>query len=126
MYTCVHISLSLYIYIYIYMCVYIYIYIYIYRYQEGAGSIRFASVPDFFRKLIGPVRFGSETNISQFDAVRPAFFGRIVARSDSVRFRVRFRPVPELHGSVRFGSAGSVRFLIPSCITRHHRMSIMC
>ena len=31
------------------------------------------------------------------------------------RFRARFRPVPESNGSVRFGSAGSVRFLIPSC-----------
>ena len=32
--------------------------------------------------------------------------------------RVWFRPVPELNGSVRFGSAGSVRFPIPSCV-RH-------
>ena len=40
---------------------------------------------------IGPVRFGS------------------------VRFRVLFRPVPELIGSVRFGLAGSVQLLIPSC-----------
>ena len=38
-----------------------------------------------------------------------------MARSGSVRFRVRFRPVPELHGSVRPVRFGSVRFLIPSC-----------
>ena len=52
---------------------------------------------------------------SRFDVVRLALFGHAVARSSSVRFRVRFRPVPELNDSVRFGSAGSVRFLIPSC-----------
>ena len=45
-----------------------------------------------------------------------------MARSSSVRFRVRFRPVPELSdsvrlGSVRFGSASSARFLIRSCIS---------
>ena len=33
----------------------------------------------------------------------------------TLRFHVRFRPVPKLNGSVRFGSAGSVRFLVPSC-----------
>ena len=33
-----------------------------------------------------------------------------MARSGSVRFRVRFRPVPELNGSVRFG------FLVVSVI----------
>ena len=51
----------------------------------------------------GSVRFGSENVISRFDAVRPAFFSRVVARSGSVRFRVRFRPVPESNGPVRFG-----------------------
>ena len=39
-----------------------------------------------FQKLIGSVRFGSEMYFSRFDAVRPAFFGRVVARSGSVRF----------------------------------------
>ena len=33
-----------------------------------------------------------------------------MARSGSVRFRVQFRPVPELHGSIRFGSVRPVRF----------------
>ena len=33
-----------------------------------------------------------------------------LVRFGSFRFRVRLRPVPELNGSVRFGSAGSVRF----------------
>ena len=51
-----------------------------------------------FRKLIGLVQFGSGNSYFRFDAVRPALVGRVVARS----------------GSVRFGSAGSVRFLIPS------------
>ena len=64
-----------------------------------------------FRKLIGLVRFGSKMCLSRFDAVWPPFVGRLVARFGSVRFRVRFRPVPELNGSVRpirFGRFGSV------------------
>ena len=40
-------------------------------------------------------------------------------RFGSVRFRVRFRPVPELNGLVRFGLAGSVGFLIPSFNYKH-------
>ena len=36
----------------------------------------------------------------------------------------RFRPVPKLNGSVRFGSAGSVRFLIPSCYV--HLVTDLC
>ena len=74
------------------------------------GSIRFGS--RLFRKLIGSVRFGSEMYLSRFDEVRPALFGRVVARSGSVpvRFRVRFRPVPELNGSVRFGAVRPVGF----------------
>ena len=39
-----------------------------------------------FRKVFGSVRFGSDNYFPRFDAVRPAFFGRVVARSDSVRF----------------------------------------
>ena len=76
--------------------------------QEGTGSVRFVSVLDFSNKY--SVRFGSVRKI-RFDAVRPALFGRVVARSGSVRFCVRFRPVPKLNGSVRFGSAGSVRLV---------------
>ena len=78
------------------------------------GSVRFGS--GFLSKVhrFGSVRFGSEDSFSRFDAVRPALFGRVVARSGSVRFRVRFRPFPELNGLVRFGSASSVRFLITS------------
>ena len=58
---------------------------------EFPGSKRFGCA---FRTRRGSVRFGS------------------------VRFRVPFRPVPKLNGSVRFGrfgSAGSVRLFIPSC-----------
>ena len=111
-------------------------------YQEGAGSVRFVSVPDFSKvHRFGSVRFGSDNSVSRFDTVRPALFGRVVARSGSVRFgsasgsgRIqnqtvrlgpvrfgsasgsgRFWPVPELNGSVRFGSADEVGFLIPSC-----------
>ena len=74
-----------------------------------------------FLRLIGSVRFGSEKYSSRFDAVRPAFFGRVVARSGSVsvRFGSSLRPVPAgsgINSSVRFGSAGSLRFLFPSCL----------
>ena len=74
------------------------------------GSVRFGSV------RFGSVRFGSEQYLSRFDVVRPAFFGRVVAGSSSVRFvsasgSGRFL---NLNGSVRFGSADSVRFLTPS------------
>ena len=80
--------------------------------QEGTGSVRFVSVPDFskinrfgsvrFGKLFVPVRRGSAC---VFRTRRGS------VRFGSVRFRVRFRPVPELNGSVRpirFGRFGSV------------------
>ena len=55
--------------------------------QEGTGSIRFVPVPDFSNiHGLASVRVGSENNFRRFDAVRPAFFGRVVARSGSVRF----------------------------------------
>ena len=56
-------------------------------------SFRFRTCQQF----ICSVRFGSE-NIVQSDSA--CVFGRVVARS----------------GSVRLGSAGCVRFLIPSCL----------
>ena len=84
-------------------------------YQEGNGSVRFVSLPDFSKiNRFGSFRFGNV-----FCPVRRGLacvfrtrHGSV--RFGSVRFRVRFRPVPESNGSVRFGSAGSVRFLIPS------------
>ena len=48
-------------------------------------SVRFRT----FRKFIGWVRSGSDNSFCRFDAVRPVFFVRVVARSGSVRFRVR-------------------------------------
>ena len=69
-----------------------------------------------FRKLIGSVRFGSERSFSWFDAVRPALFGRVVARSDSVRSGSAVSSGRFRNSRVWFGSAGSVRFLIPSCL----------
>ena len=52
-------------------------------------------------------------------------------RLDSVRFRVRFRPVPELMGSVRFGSVRPVRFgllflpvdTVRCCVQEHTEQS---
>ena len=107
--------------------------------QEGTGSVRFVSVLEFldnssvrfgsvrFGKLVFPVRRGSAC---VFRTRRGSVW------FDSVRFRVRFRPVPEFNGSVRFGRFGPVshsflsfkaghwnisfqslkRFLIPFCI----------
>ena len=74
-------------------------------------SFRFRT---FLRKLFGSVRFGADKYFSRFDTVRTAFFGRVVARSGSVRFvsasgSGRFRNWP-----IRFGSVRPVRFLIPS------------
>ena len=65
--------------------------------------IRFVSVPDF-SKFIASVRFGN-----MFFSVRRSSACVFRTRRGSVRFgsfffRVRFRPVPELTSSVRFGS----------------------
>ena len=82
--------------------------------QEGTGSVRFVSIPDFSSKIhrFGSVRLGQ--------VIFPVRHGSACAfrtRRGSVRFgsirRVRFRPVPKLSGSVRFGRFGTV--LIPSC-----------
>ena len=75
-------------------------YIYIYIYHEGTGSVRFVSVPDFSK----------------------------INRSGSVRFHVRFRPVPELNGSVRFGRFGSVSssFLCHWCRQVRAREPVAC
>ena len=79
-----------------------------------------------WRNRFGSIRFGSglfEKSSVRFPSVRTIKFpgSACVCRSrrgsvrfGSVRFRSRFRPVPELNGSVRFGLAGSVWFLIPS------------
>ena len=61
------------------------------------GSI--VSVPEMSR-------FASDNSMSRSDAARPACFGRVVARSGSVRVR----PVPESNGSVRSGRFGSVSY----------------
>ena len=54
--------------------------------------------------LFGSVRFVfGKCFFVRFDAVRRALFERVVARFGSVRFCVRFRPVPESNGPVRFG-----------------------
>ena len=74
-------------------------------YQEEPGSVRFVSVTDFstidrfssvrFGKFIFPVRRGSACAFRM---------RRGSVRFGSVRFRVRFRLVPKLSGSVWFGS----------------------
>ena len=79
------------------------------------GSVRFGSEIDIGSKhVIGLVRFGSENKISRFDAVRPALLERVMVRSGSVRFGSAFGSGRFRNFTVRFGSAGSVRFLTPS------------
>ena len=123
-----------------YRCYYYYHYHYLQYcyYQEGAGSVRFVSVPDF-SKFIGLVRFGSV----RLGSVRTIWFPgstRAGLRfSDTswlglVRFGSVPRPVPagsrmKRFGSVRFCSAGSVRFLLPPCImisTTSIKWSLRC
>ena len=84
--------------------------------KDGKEPVRFASVPDFSRQIIGLVRLVSVRKFVcfRFNAVRPAFFGRVVARAGLVP-----RPAPagsriKRFGSVQFGQFGSIRFLIPS------------
>ena len=90
--------------------------------QEGTSSVRLVSVPDFSFEnssvRFGSVRFGSVRfgqNILPIRCDSACVFRTRRGTVGSVRFRVRFRPLPELNGSVRLGSAGSVWFLIPSC-----------
>ena len=90
---------------------------YIRREPVRFDSFRFRT----FRKVIGSARFGSESRVSQFDAIQPVLFERIMARSGSVRLvsasgSGRFR-----NQTIRFGSASasSVRFLTPSCDWSH-------
>ena len=86
-----------------------------------------------FRKFIGSVRFGSENSLP--GSMR---FGLRFSDASWLGGPVRFgsvpRPVPagsgiERFGSVRFGSAGSVRFLLPPCImisTTSIKWSLRC
>ena len=71
-----------------------------------SSSVRFGSVWFGTFSFSGPTRFGLRLS----DA---SWLGLV--RFGSIRFHIRFRPVPDLNGSVRFGSAGSVRFLATSC-----------
>ena len=75
--------------------------------QEGTGSVRFVSAAGFSKIH----RFGSvRTIISRFGAVRPALFGRRVARFGLVRFGSVPHQVPAGSGINRFGSVRPVRF----------------
>ena len=85
------------------------------RQTEDACQIRMTG-----RNRFGSVRFGSDKYFSRFDAVQPAFFGRVVARSSPVRFvsasgSGRFR-----NSTVGFGSVRPVRlgFLFLPDMTR--------
>ena len=71
-----------------------------------------------FRKFIGLVRFGSDNYFPNSTRFVPHFSD--ASWLGPVRFGSVLLPVPadsriKRVGSVRFGSAGSVGFLIPSC-----------
>ena len=93
--------------------------------KEGTGLVRFVWVPDFSKIIrFGSVRFGQLHFPVRRGSACVFRTRRGSVRFGSVRFRVRFRPVPELNGSVRFGSAGfgsvSYSFLIYHMRTRVH------
>ena len=108
------------IYIYIYMHIYIYIYIdrereremrkHMPAFQEGAGSVRFVSVPDFSTIH----RFGSVRFVNICFPVRRYSACVFRTRPGSVRFGSASGSGRFQNSTVRFGSAASVRFLFPS------------
>ena len=101
-----------------------YIYIYIYT-LEGAGSIRFISVPEFSKMYrFVSVRFGND--IFPVRRGSACVFRTCSVRFGSVRFRVRFRPVPDLNGSVRFGRFGSVAHSFLSLVPPDSRRGASC
>ena len=71
-------------------------------YQEGTGSVRFVSVPDFPTvNRFGSVRFGKTRFQVRRGSACVFRTRRSSVRLGSLRFRVRFWPVLELNGSVR-------------------------
>ena len=138
--TCIYTHIYIYIHIYAYIYIYIYTYIHTHTYADQAAALvprrdhdeanllsQFASI---FKVLpIGgnqqrtgrnrcgsgisqnsSVQFGSDKWLSRFDAVRPAFFGRVVARAGSVRFVSVSGSGRFLSYTVRFHSLRPVRF----------------
>ena len=76
-----------------------------------AGSVRFVSVPDFSKiNRFDSVRFGSESYVCRFDAVRPALFGRVVVRSGSVRLLI---PSCQLRAQISAKAAKYIKRIIP-------------
>ena len=91
------------------MCMYIYIYIYIHIHIAGYGSGKGGRGVQALQHLGGRAAFGLfHQDICVYIYANTSACS---VRFGSLRFRVRFRPVPELNGSVRFGRFGSVRFL---------------
>ena len=73
--------------------------------------VRFGSVPDFSTiHRFGSVRFGQFVFPFRRDSACVFRTRRGSVRFGSVRFRVRFRPVPKFNGWVWFDSARPVRF----------------
>ena len=73
------------------------------------GSIRFGSEFSKFHRF-GSVRFGNWNFQVPRGSARVFRTRRGSVRFGSIRFRARFRPVPKLDGSARFGRFGSVSY----------------
>ena len=121
--------ICVYVYIYIYICVHtsvrytrcglaLYARLLYWDAEVFIGHVLYAALVFYRHVRKKPVRFGiCRAPLRRGSPCWPSFLGRVVARSGSVRFvpasgSGRFRNL-----TVRFGSAGSVRFLIPSCRT---------
>ena len=119
-YIYIYIHIYVYTHIYIYIHMYVYIYIYIYIYIKGRKE-PVLSVPDFSKiNRFASVRFGQRfVPVRRGSACAFRTQGGSV-RSGSVRFHVRFRPVPKLKDSVRFGRFGLVYFPSYYVFLLHH------
>ena len=74
------------------------------------GSIRFGSGLFEKRNRVGSLRFGQLFVPVRRSSAHVFRTRRGSVRSGSVCFRVRFRPVPEFDGSVRYGRFGLVSY----------------
>ena len=92
------------------------------RAESGKEPLRFDSFRfRTFSKIdrFGSVRFGKVVSTVRRGSACALRTRRGSVLSGSVRFRVRFRPIPKLNGSVRFGSIRPVRFGFLSLPDRH-------
>ena len=94
------------------------------RVQEGTGSVRVVSVPDFSKSLrFGPVRFGKLFVPVRRGSACVFRTRRGSVRFGSIRFRLRFPAGSGIKrfGSVRFGSVLCSFVIVPSTPPEPHK-----